>query len=136
MDSYLQNLFRAYDSNPQAIDAAGKLIAALRRIHNGEESYKPRNLPCDITTDDKLWAVGGENHEGGGVLEWCYSKEDADEILSKMQLDSRYSNLRAYKWEDDYIPNIRLATSQVTPSWNGPVPWDEMTEEQWNEHYG
>jgi hypothetical protein len=145
MDSYLQNLFRAYDASPQDIDVAGKLIAALRRIHNGESvSYKLRNLPCNIVDDDHLWAVSGGFDDGrersGGVLEWCYDEEDANNILSMMQLDPRYSDLRAHKWEPHGLQPEQAADLHalhgVNSGYNGPIPWDEMTQELWDEHYG
>jgi hypothetical protein len=139
MDSYLQSLFRAYDASPQDIDVAGKLIAALRRIHTGESvSYKLRNLPCNIADDDHLWAVSGsfEDFEdgfgrSGGVMEWCYDEVDANNILSMMQQDPRYSDLRAHKWK----PEPPKPSWFVDPKYSGPIPWDEMTQELWDEHY-
>ena len=119
MDIYLQKLHRAHQADPADMDVASRLISALWRLRTGEcKPYTLRNLPCDITSDESLWAVSGSGPVSGGVLEWCYDEEDAKTRLSMMQLDPRYSNLTAHKWEQE----------PPTPDYNGLVPWDEMTE--------
>lgn len=134
MDSRLQSLFRSYDANPQDIDAAGKLIAALRRIHNQDPpeavTYQLRNFPCNITSDDNLWAVSGAGPEGAGVLEWCIGKVDAEFICDRMGLDPRYSNLHYHKWEQLQVS----ATPAAPDGWGDPIGWDELPEEYYNEH--
>lgn len=107
MDAYLQKLNQAYDANPSDASLAATLIAALRRVTAGQMivAYKYRNLPCNITSDEKLWCVVGAFHdpvsgeEGGGVLEWCYNRQDAETRLAMMQRDPRFSHLEATKWQ-------------------------------------
>ena len=41
------------------------------------------------------WHVSGQSeHAGAGVLEWCFSKEDAEDVIFRMQKDKRFSNLK------------------------------------------
>ena len=62
--------------------------------------YKFRNLPCSIC-ESTLWGVQGHFQEKdsktGGVLEWCYDKEDAEATMSLMQKDPRFSNLSVFR---------------------------------------
>lgn len=68
-----------------------------------DKSYKMRNLPCrDKSGFEMPWAVCGNIREqfadgtivtGGGVLEWCWDKADAEDVLSRMKSDPRFSNL-------------------------------------------
>jgi len=64
--------------------------------------YKFRGLPCNCTTDDKLWAVSGRyvSHQGtsAGILEWCTSKEDAQRMLAHMGRYGGFRKLRVHKW--------------------------------------
>lgn len=119
MDSYLQQLNRTYDANPADQDAAAHLIAALRRALGGQEvsRYKPRGLPCNITSDENLWCVCGsftdETGGGGGVLEWCYDEDDANQRMLLMQRDPRYSNLSASRYENNREPGLSLADLQL-----------------------
>ncbi len=65
--------------------------------------YQMRNLPCrDLAGKDMPWAVCGNMKEkfpdgtvvdGGGVLEWCWDREDAIQRMEMMQDDERFSNL-------------------------------------------
>lgn len=65
--------------------------------------YKMRGLPCrDAAGNEMPWCVcGREDYTtaegvriiGGGVLEWCYDREDAILTMKMMALDSRFSNL-------------------------------------------
>lgn len=65
--------------------------------------YKMRGLPCrDASGFEMPWCVcGTESYvaadgtrvSGGGVLEWCYDREDAMLTMRMMSLDSRFSNL-------------------------------------------
>lgn len=64
-------------------------------------SYKYRGLPCNIQPDDLLWCVSGVDAEGGsGVLEWCYSKEDAEDRLQIMAQHPRFRGLEAHPFLD------------------------------------
>lgn len=60
--------------------------------------YRFRNLPCRDPRTGKSyhWCVIGEYSDGsgGGILEWCYSQKDANDIASDMGKDSRFTNLR------------------------------------------
>jgi len=112
MDARLRSLFRAYDSSPADIDIARSLIAALRRIQSDDcegdscplgSSYVPRDLPCNIVPDDRLWVVSGSrtNLAGvleAGVLEWCLDEKDANDILARMQQDPKYSDLESFSY--------------------------------------
>ena len=65
--------------------------------------YQMRNLPCrDALGKEMPWAVCGNMSEtwedgtkvnGGGVLEWCWDKEDAQHRMKMMATDPRFSNL-------------------------------------------
>lgn len=64
--------------------------------------YRYRNLPCSLRggLHGKLThathSIGGRDLEtgAGGVLEWCYSQEDAAEMLREMQGHTeRFMNL-------------------------------------------
>ena len=103
MDSYLQELNRAFDADPCDLQAATRLIAAQRRVLAGQEvyRYRYRSLPCNIQPDEKLWCIVGGDGEGGGVLEWCYDREDAETRLKMMEADPRFSMLRAVKYWPD-----------------------------------
>ena len=64
--------------------------------------YRFRNLPANIAPDDKLWCVSGyDNAEGfgGGILEWCYNKEDARNVLAQMVSYPQFSKLRIHKYQ-------------------------------------
>lgn len=68
--------------------------------------YKHRNFPCCMGGEDLTYCVAGEefNDEGkgigGGILEWCTSRGDAEYILAKMEKDPHFRNLKVEKWED------------------------------------
>lgn len=49
--------------------------------------YFYRGLPCNAVAPDELWEIGGEdlNSGGSGVLEWCVSEVDAQEVLERMR---------------------------------------------------
>lgn len=65
--------------------------------------YEMRGLPCrDALGREMPWCVCGKQRvtfpdgttvEGGGVLEWCWDREDAIRRLQWMQQDSRFSDL-------------------------------------------
>ena len=67
-------------------------------------TYKMRNLPCrDASGKEMPWCVCGNHSEtledgsvltGGGVLEWCWDREDAEQTLAMMRRDPRFSNLK------------------------------------------
>ena len=68
--------------------------------------YKLRNLPCNITTEDKLWCISGvRDLEGdlyGGVLEWCYDEQDVKNLLVEMEKDSSFKVLQAHPFLQSY----------------------------------
>ena len=58
-----------------------------------KNKYQFRGLSCV----NKSWYISGEfedNMVAGGILEWCYSAMDAENLLKKMQNHSEFSNLR------------------------------------------
>lgn len=60
-------------------------------------TYKFRGLP----STGMNWCVCGCYSSSGGVLEWCYSEEDAHTLMGRMQQDPRFRNLhveRADTW--------------------------------------
>ncbi len=74
--------------------------------------YVYRNLPCNIVTDDQLWAVSGQDVRGGsGVLEWCYDEADARDILEAMnRFPERFLGIEACKWSE-VVESEALATA-------------------------
>ena len=63
--------------------------------------YTYRSLPYDDKTIIKLYHVSGKDLVSGhaGVLEWCRSKVDAQEIFNKMQLTEEFADLKMAAWE-------------------------------------
>lgn len=67
--------------------------------------YRMRNLPCrDASGYEMPWAVCGNMYDkysdgttvhGAGVLEWCWDREDALDLIQMMRMDDRFSNLTA-----------------------------------------
>lgn len=55
------------------------------------EKYKYRSLPCSAGD----WSVCGFDSllNGGGVLEWCFDQEDANERLRIMKAYPQFQNL-------------------------------------------
>lgn len=62
-----------------------------------------RNLPCrDFLGNEMPWSVCGSERltltdgstiTGGGVLEWCWDKQDSMNRLEMMKKDPRFSSL-------------------------------------------
>ena len=75
------------------------------KFRNTPGSYRYRGLPC---TAGK-WYVGGSFEDalgkGGGVLEWCYDREDAEGLRFIMGSDPQYSDLYVGYWlnSEDWI---------------------------------
>jgi hypothetical protein len=67
--------------------------------------YAYRKSPCNITEDEKLWCIGGEDVRGNaGVLEWCYDKADAQCLLNQMRrFPERFKNISASKWTESEL---------------------------------
>lgn len=70
---------------------------------NKSYTYKFRSYPMSILPINELWCItgtfrNGYYDRGTGVLEWCYSFEDASYLLEFMQLDNRFSNLSIEKY--------------------------------------
>ncbi len=72
-------------------------------------AYKFRNLPCTILPASKIWAIGGtyypdypeKKSSESGILEWCYDEKDATSLLIEMNLDAGFSNLQAFKYQNE-----------------------------------
>jgi hypothetical protein len=60
--------------------------------------YKYRNLPCTVGR----WFVSGIDRatNGGGVLEWCESEEDAYQVMAAMHQDPRFADLSVGQREE------------------------------------
>jgi len=58
-------------------------------------TYKYRNLPCRLGNEDASWSVSGIDLIGksAGVLEWCYSHEDARSLYSAMAASGEFAEL-------------------------------------------
>ena len=65
--------------------------------------YQMRGLPCRdafgvsmpycVCGTERYIDMHGNTVSGGGVLEWCYDRQDAVERMNMMKTDSRFSNL-------------------------------------------
>jgi len=64
--------------------------------------YRYRNYPCNIVPDDKLWEVSGLDliTGGGGVLEWCWDKEDAKHVYQSMKASGEFKSLSYSLWQE------------------------------------
>ena len=62
--------------------------------------YTFRSLPCNILPEDEIWCVTGFFNNGGGVLEWCYNEDDANERLKLISFDKTYTELKAQKYKN------------------------------------
>jgi len=77
-----------------------EMILSLAKLHgwevdpNQDLPYVYRGLP--YTAGD--WYVEGDDGDGGGVLEWCTDKDDAEQLLKKMQKYKQFSNLEVHCW--------------------------------------
>lgn len=69
--------------------------------------YRYRGLPSSCADDANLWAISGHHKpgagtdfmEGGsGVLEWCFSEEDARRRLKIMSRFDCFEGLSAESW--------------------------------------
>jgi len=58
--------------------------------------YKFRSVPC--FPESREWCITGtittSEGVGGGILEWCYSRQDAENIFAQMKRDPSFSNLK------------------------------------------
>lgn len=61
--------------------------------------YTFRSLPCNIVPENEVWCVTGFHEGGGGVLEWCYNEDDANERLKLMSFDKRFNELKAQPYK-------------------------------------
>ena len=59
--------------------------------------------PCNVFGERLTWAVLGEHRDGsaGGVLAWCWDKDDADEGLFWLRKTLKYKGLTIQKMLDD-----------------------------------
>ena len=62
----------------------------------------PRGLPCSCAPEKNLWAIVGQYSDGtaGGVLDWCFDREDAMRLLDEYLCDDRFKRCSAIP----YIP--------------------------------
>lgn len=63
--------------------------------------YVYRGLPCNVVEEDELWCVSGGDvrTNGGGVLEWCVSESDAQDVLTQMKrFPERFVHVSAESW--------------------------------------
>ena len=69
-----------------------------------DRQYVYRNYPCTIGN----WYVEGEDkiNGGGGVLEWCSSKVDADEMYYTMIRTGEFSGLATGYWTQNSIQHF------------------------------
>lgn len=68
-----------------------------------KRDYLFLHRPCSITTDDQLWCVAGQTPNGGGILCWCYDRDDAEYCYNMLKDDPYYSNLNFHKYQEDTI---------------------------------
>lgn len=69
--------------------------------------YEYRGLPCSIAPDEQLWCISGVDKldNSGGILEWCYDEEDANERLQMMsRYPERFTGLEAKSWLETNAP--------------------------------
>lgn len=99
--------------------------------------YKYRGLPCNLTA--KPWCICGTDllRKGGGVLEWCYNKADAEAVLKIMKnYPKQFSNLRIEGWIDyeDKKPLRSMTEDRAAPqpklTKREQELYDKMTEEE------
>lgn len=87
-------------------------------------AYKMRNYPCTVNGHEMPYNVSGSSLEfGSGVLEWCFSQEDAEDILRRMQRDDRFFNLSICQ-TTNMNPFTNLY-SDVKEMINHPVPYTD-----------
>jgi len=58
--------------------------------------YQYRNLPCNIVEANNLWCVVGTRTKNGteaGILEWCYSQQDAESRKRLMEVSEEFIGL-------------------------------------------
>lgn len=69
-------------------------MSAMTKLY---QMYPEFARPCNITTDDKLWAVVGvsKDMDEGGVLVWCYDIFDAYAVLDKVKDTNLFIGLKA-----------------------------------------
>jgi hypothetical protein len=64
--------------------------------------YKWRNLPITKTKNEKggSWCVTGEikDKSSAGVLEWCYSEDDAEMVKGVMEESGEFNHLQVELW--------------------------------------
>jgi len=65
-----------------------------------------RNQACNICPDP--WYIAGAQYSnggwGGGILEWCYTEDDAREELARLKTDNtgQYKNLSIGLYSRDW----------------------------------
>jgi len=108
MDSELRQLFRAYDADPGDIEAAGRLIAALRRIHVGPGE---RAIAFFIGCQTGCSCCRDENHHTGPYRSLHYARELVKEYTKTRRLASQYARSGHYSigWcEVEIMPDGRI----------------------------
>ena len=95
----LEKLRQGIDTLKTAVSAISKNWAIKQ---DAKISEQIRDLPCTITTDDKLWYVAGLLASADDAfLEWCYDEEDAKSEFERLSTDNtgRYDNLSWGKYQ-------------------------------------
>lgn len=67
------------------------------------ERYKFRgwSYGMALSVCGELWYVAGSDSDGGGgILEWCCCKEDAETMLKHMLQFPRFSSLEIAEWRE------------------------------------
>jgi sugar (pentulose or hexulose) kinase len=64
------------------------------RQREGLIRYNYRGYPCNVLPDEEMWYVAGMDGNGGGILEWCTSEQDAKDRMRIMKTFPQFANLR------------------------------------------
>lgn len=64
--------------------------------------YTYRGMPCRVAGQHATHYIAGKDSiaNGGGILEWCYSAEDAAEMLEEMRQFRQFTGLRMAEWKE------------------------------------
>lgn len=101
------------------VDAVRELADCMRSFASYPNStalrkapdYQYRGYACDITDDESLWCITGNDCRGmSGVLEWCYDESDALSLLVELKrFPERFTDVRAVSWAQASVEASALA---------------------------
>lgn len=100
VEAYKIRVSHKYWSEAQ-IECFKEMIISLAKLHEWKvvdeacKKYVYRGLPIP---HDNCWYIGGTDGNGGGVLEWCTSEEDAQQMLERMKKYPQFHDLAIGKW--------------------------------------